>query len=311
MYNINDCILIRKTNVFPKNNIIETPIHGLAYSFGRSSILGDALTEKLREKYKDMNDFLKELKKYDIYYETYRRTIHFTINGVVSNSLYGQFNYPYAIIEPLKYHINEESLLGLRVEDTYFTDDIKLSNEAIILIPEEEAIKLEEEYGFTNLNIKTYKGNIEDAIKKELTELGYDFFVVNDHGYRDGLNPDTKDSEMYTFIYDYSKEHGISQVKHFYSDINHEDQMIRLEEGEKIDLEHLEYILNSGLVSDELIEKINNLLDNRMYYKNEFNQLMTNLIDEIGLDNLLFLTKEFNNIKLEERNLKIEKNKRL
>ena len=116
---------------------------------------------------------------------------------------------------------------------------------------------------------------------------------------------------MYNFIYEYSKEHGISQTKHFYSDINHEDQMIRLEEGEKIDLEHLNYILNSGLVSNELIEKINNLLDNRMYYKNDFNKLMRNLIDEIGLDNLLFLTKEFNKIKIEERNLKVEKNKRL
>ena len=311
MYNIDNCILIRKTSVFPKNNIVETPIHGLAYAFGRSSILGDALTEKLREKYKGVNELLEELKKYDIYYETYRRTIHFTINGVVSNSLYGQFNYPYAIIEPLKYHINEESLLGLRVEDTYFIDDIKLSNEAIILVPEEEAIKLEEEYGFTNLNIKTYKGDIEEEIKKILTELGYDYFIVNDHGYRDGLNSDTKDSEMYNFIYEYSKEHGISQTKHFYSDINHEDQMIRLEEGEKIDLEHLNYILNSGVVSNELIEKINNLLDYRMYYKNDFNKLMRNLIDEIGLDNLLFLTKEFNKIKIEERNLKVEKNKRL
>ena len=39
MYNINDCVLIRKTGTFPKDNMVETPIHGLAYEFGTSTII--------------------------------------------------------------------------------------------------------------------------------------------------------------------------------------------------------------------------------------------------------------------------------
>ena len=300
MYDINDCILIRKTNVFPENNIVETPIHGLAYEFGRSTVIGDALSKILREKYFNPDEFLDELNKYNIYFETYRTTTHFTINGVVSNSMYGEFNYPYAIIEPLKYHINDDSLEGLRVEDTYFSDDIKLSKESIILVPEENIIDIEEQFDLTNMNIRTYKGSIENAIKEVLKELNYDFFVVNNHGYTNGLDSDSKDSQMYNFIYEYAKTHNISQARHFTSEINNQDRNRRIQEAEKIDLKHLKFILDSGLVSNELIDRINKQLEIRDYYPNDFNRLMEELINEIGLDKLLFLTNEFNKQMIEE-----------
>ena len=309
MYNINDCVLIRKTGTFPKDNIVETPIHGFAYEFGTSTIIGDALKDKLREQYSDNNKFREELDKYDVYFETYRRTIHFTINGVVADSLYGQFSYPYAIIEPLKHHVNDSSLKSLRVEDTYFTDDIKSSNESIVLIPEDEAVLLEEKYGFNGMNIRTYKGSLEDAIKNVLTELGYDFFEVCDHGYRKGLDSGTKDSEMFEFIYEYSKNNGISQERHFYSEINYEDREKRQEEAEKIDELHLKYILDSGLVSEELIQKIDELFEIRRYYKSKFNELMRQLIDEVGLDNLLALTEQFNKMMV-DLNTKKKNNKK-
>lgn len=311
MYNINDCVLIRKTNIFPENGIIETPLHALAYEFGTSSIIGEVLIDKLREKYPNPEKLTEEIKKYGIFFETYRSTIHFTINGVVANSLYGTFNYPYAIIEPLKYHILDESLLGLRVEDTYFNDDMKLSNEAIILIPEDEVYELEERYNLNNLRIRTYTENIEDAIKDLLQELGYDFFVVNDHGYRDGLSSNTKDAEMYKYIFEYSKKHSISQKRHFYSDIKIEDQDKRLEEAEKIDIMHLKFILESGLVNNKLVEEILTLLEDRFYYRKEFNELISKMIDEIGLDNLLTLTEQFNKNIIEERNKRKEQSKKL
>ena len=173
MYTINDCVLIRKTGTFPKEGIVETPVHALAYEFGKSSIIGDAIYDKLREKYTTIENMTRESKKYDVYYETYRSTIHFTINGVVADSMYGQFSYPYAIIEPLKHHIDDESLATLRVEDTYFTDDMKLSDEAIILVPESEVDSLKEKYDLEGITIRTYKDSLEEAIKETLTEKGY------------------------------------------------------------------------------------------------------------------------------------------
>ena len=309
MYTINDCVLIRKTGTFPKEGIVETPVHALAYEFGKSSIIGDAIYDKLREKYTTIENMTRESKKYDVYYETYRSTIHFTINGVVADSMYGQFSYPYAIIEPLKHHIDDESLATLRVEDTYFTDDMKLSDEAILLIPEEEREKLAERYDLTGLNIRTYTGELEQAIKDELQGAGYDFFDVNDHGYRKGLDSGTKDSEMYTFIYEYCQAHGIPQKKHFYSDINYEDQQKRIEEAEKVDELHLKYILDSGLVSEEVVERTNALLEDRRYYKQEFNELMRQVVDQVGLEKLAELTSEFNQKMINDRELRIMANK--
>ena len=308
MYTINDCVLIRKTGTFPKEGIVETPVHALAYEFGKSSIIGDAIYDKLREKYTTIENMTRESKKYDVYYETYRSTIHFTINGVVADSMYGQFSYPYAIIEPLKHHIDDESLATLRVEDTYFTDDMKLSDEAILLIPEEEREKLAERYDLTGLNIRTYTGELEQAIKDELQQAGYDFFDVNDHGYRKGLDSGTKDSEMYNFIYEYCQAHGIPQKRHFYAEINYEDREKRQEEAEKIDELHLRYILDSGLVSEETIDKVNKLFENRMYYKQDFEELMSQVVDQVGLDKLAELTDEFNQKMINDRELRIMAN---
>ena len=306
MYNIDNCILVRKTNLFPENGIIKTPIHEMIYDFGKSTLLGDAIINKLNEKYKNMADYVQESKKYDIYYETYRRTIHFCINTVAENTVHGHFDYPYAIIEPLKYHINDESLLGLRVEDTYFSDDMYLSDEAIILIPEEEKEKLAEKYDFTGLNIQTYTGDIEDAIKDTLQLYGYDFFARNNNGYQDALRPESKAYEMYIFIYNYSQEHGISQTQHISSKINYEDQLKRIEKAIEIDKRHLKHVLDSGLVSQETINEVNKVKDIFEYRKlsEEFRKLMSKIVDEVGLENLAKLTKSFNQEMIEERELR-------
>lgn len=50
-YTINDCVLVRTTDIFPMDGIVETPINGNAYGFGRSSIIGDAIAKKVREKH--------------------------------------------------------------------------------------------------------------------------------------------------------------------------------------------------------------------------------------------------------------------
>jgi len=301
MYSIDDCVLVRKTSNLPSDGVIETPVHGRAYDFGSSSLLGDAINRKLRAKYKDFDEFLYHLHLYDIYYETYRSTLHFAIDGIVQNSVYGEFDYPYAIIEPLKYHVNEDSLETLRVEDTYFSDDLELSDECVILVPEEEYDKIIADGLINSDCIRTYNGNINVAIEEEIKRLGYLFFDVCDHGYRDGLDDGTESSKMYDFINNYAKEHGIAQTKHFYSEINQNDQNKRMEEAEKNDIEHLQYILDSGFVSDDLSEKINRLLPSSYYYKDRFNELMDQLVDEVSLEVLLQLTREFNNNKISER----------
>ncbi len=142
-YTINDCVLVRTTDIFPMDGIVETPINGNAYEFGRSSIIGEAISKKVREKHpnyymteEEGEKYSKELAEFDVCFETCRRTIHFAMNGLVGTTAYGNFdNKPFVIFEPLKYHI-DPSLKCLRVEDVYFDNDMRLSNECSILLEE-------------------------------------------------------------------------------------------------------------------------------------------------------------------------------
>lgn len=303
MYNINNCILIRKTDILPTNGIIETPLHGYAYSFGKSSYLGDIINSKLRKEYNNPEDFTLASKEYHVYFETKRRTIHFTINGLVENTMYGNFDYPYTILEPLKYHINDNSLKSLRVEDTYFDDDIELSSEAIVLMNEEDYLKIKDKVDLSTMNIRTYQGIINDAIKNILNSLGYDTFLINNNGYVDGLTPGTKDKEMYDFIRNYAEEYKISQDRHFYSDINHEDIIARNEEAIETDKRHVLYILDNVDADPTLKEEIRILLDEN--YKEELDKRLELLVNTIGLETIKRLTKEFNDGELEKRSEKI------
>ena len=143
-YNIQDCILIRTTDIFPFDGIVRVPKNDNAYDFDDSSIMGSAIKTAIRSKYsseylnEQQQEILdKENKDYKVVFETCRSTVHFTMNGLVRSSTYGNFDdKPYVIFEPLKYHI-DDSLKCLRVEDVYFDQDITLSNEACILISEE------------------------------------------------------------------------------------------------------------------------------------------------------------------------------
>ena len=307
MFELKDCILIRKTTRFPENGIVQTPLQGKAYSFG-PSLLGDAIMEELKTKYHNPEELIEEAKKYYTYFETKRSTIHFTINGAVADSLYGNFNYPYAILEPLEEHITDESLLGLRVEDTYFGDDMKLSPKAILLVPEEEVLSLENDYPDETIVIRTYQDSLDEAIEKECERLGYPFFEINNHGSSDALH-DSPARDMYQMINNYAEEHNISQERHFYSERNKEDHNHLAIESEKTELEYLEYLFDNGLEEKTLKEKIEFLFPRRSYHQQEFNELLKELVNNIGLEKLEFLTKAYNQEKILERARELEQKK--
>ena len=76
-YGIEDCILVRTTDIFPMDGIVETPINGNAYEFGKSSILGEAISKKVREKHPNYymteeagEKYSKELAEYEVCFET-------------------------------------------------------------------------------------------------------------------------------------------------------------------------------------------------------------------------------------------------
>ena len=290
MYTIDNCVLIRTTDIFPVNGIIQTPVHGHAYGFDASDYIGNLI----RKRFSDMG--MDCPKGYEVIFERMRSTIHFTINGIVAASMYWNQKYPFIIIEPFKHHASEKSLVGLREEDTYFNDDMHLSNDSVILMDEAKYEELRDQIDLSKYNIMTYKGNATEFLKKVIEDSGYPFFRICDHGYSDIMTPDTEASKMRKFLSEYANSHNISQDRHFNSDLDYNDALARSKSGKEYSKKHLIYVLNSGLVESELATKIKSALEKED--DEELDPLLEKMIADIDLEKLKVVTQEFNRIEI-------------
>lgn len=321
-YDVSDCMLVRTTDVFPKDKIIQTPDHGNAYGFGRSSIFHETLLSMIKSKYPEvMTDeqtalFFEELSQYDVFFEVRRSTTHYTINGLVSSHMYGNFEgKPYIILDPLEEHIDDDALIGLRVEDTYFNDDVELSPKSTIMMPVESfknAIN-NPDYLETlrNFNVVVFEGDEAKAVDCLLHNLGYNAFLINNHGYVEGYVPGTEENKMLLNISSLAKSKGIPQDRHCYSEVYKKDY-VRMATGvEESDKRHFLYVLDHAGIPKHLDEKLRYEID---FYSNValMQNSVTELVNMIGLDQLRTITEQYNKQCVDEVQTKIsEGHKRL
>lgn len=172
-----DLALVRTTTIFPKNGIIET-------------------TDKHSDLIVEESPFAKELKeagvidpkKYNILKFQNRRTIHFTLNGLVGSHEYGNF----IIIEPFDEHVEDDSLMNINEADTYFQDNMVLSKRAAILIPVEKYKALIKDENMlkelNKLDIRLFEGNEEEAVRMCLLDKGYAFGEIHKWGFETYLD---------------------------------------------------------------------------------------------------------------------------
>lgn len=308
-YTVDDCVIVRTTDIFPKNRVVITPLNGGAYGFGRSVILEEIIRKKIKTDYPNLDDasFLKKLDEFNIFYDIPRPTIHYTINGLVSSHAYGNFaNKPFIIIDLLKYHINDKSLVGLRVEDTYFNDNMQLSDSSIIMISQDyfDANKNNLEFleFLQGFNVIVFSGDETKAVEFVLRKLGYNAFEINNHGYTNSFERNSDERRMVKFLQNFANTNNISQDRHCYSTSYIEERKLMVECAEKREKEYLLHILDNSLIPNELrdhiIYEINDCYD--ISYLSDSKNI-SELIDIIGLDNLKRLTDEYNNKCVKER----------
>ena len=154
-----DFVLVHKTNYAPINNTIETAYS--AYQRGT----------ELKERNVTVNG-----QEYKYPQPLGRETIHFSVNGPVSNHLTGNDwdSMPYAIIIPFN-KIDKERIGQALSVDTFINGSVELDGDCYILCPEEDVEKILS----TNSNLKSE--NIIPYRNKDLTNhcLGYEHFVVS------------------------------------------------------------------------------------------------------------------------------------
>ena len=192
--NINNIAIVRATNIIPFDGIIRA-ISNTGYLCkslgGEFSSTISSLLEELKilpeqdytkiyidEDYYD--NYIKICssitKEYLPYTSDYNSIVLFSLNGICpddnehgfANNTFSNKNC--AIIEPLKYHIDD--VISLVPTDTSVKGDVYLSSEAIILIEDTvfQNLTSEEKNKLQNFNVKIFKGNLKDAIKENIQQ---------------------------------------------------------------------------------------------------------------------------------------------
>ena len=329
--NIDNIALIRATNIIPFDGIIR-PISNTAYICklldGEFSDAIGSLLEELRllpeEDYsktltdKDYYDnyvklYASIIKEYLPYTSDYNSLVLFSLNGLCpDDSEHGFGNNTFsnkncAIIEPLKYHI--DNVISLVPTDTSVKGDVYLSNEAIILIKDTAFQKLtqEEKYKLQSLNTKIFHGTLKDAIKENLKASGkYTAEDLSLSQSTKGIKDSPTSDELKECINRVIKEYNLSSLKYYNLITARGDADIP-----KYDMVKDEY-RNAVAVYEYYMENfLQELLDyfsapdnlkirlHRSLYNKRYMEEIKELIRKVGIDNYKLFLDNYNK-RLEE-----------
>lgn len=322
-YTIDEMYLVRTTDIFPNDKKVKS----VAYDNG--ILKADSFIFK-----EILYDFPEDIRSNcQVAYNGYRSTIHFCLNGLVGNHAYGYFSErKFLILEPFKYHVNDENIISLRSEDTYFKDYINLYD-AIVIMPKKiyEVLKGNNElanykiitYDFTREQIQEmypvpegfrneYSQTVfeQNIIRCALQLLCAPCFTISSHGYYDDANSNS----MNELINNIRQEHNLGFNPHFNSPIHQEDTSQNEKNSMESDINHFIYVVtNSGLeqsLIDELLyfvpflQNEDNFNGYGLCSKLRYNDLITDktlfdlklkeFFNKIGIDKFIELTKEYN-----------------
>ena len=173
---LSDLVMVRTTNQFPRYGVVETTDK---YT---PPVLEDSLFEK------EIEEAGLNTEEYQMYSFMSRRTSHWTLNGLVSSHMYGNFQgRDFIIIEPFEEQVKNEGLLNINEADTWFEQDIELSDRAVILMPYDRYYELCKDDEFkkesSKFNIALFKGDESLAVKMLLNDRGYIWADIGQWGF--------------------------------------------------------------------------------------------------------------------------------
>jgi len=318
---VKDFALVRTTDVFPKNRILEildesnsdTPI---------TCFLSDVLAQRLmQDRYgitkRNTNNYEEQVKlaetERDIKFNEcaimssqYRCTKHFTLNGLVSSHMMGNFdNRTYIIIEPLEGHIDERDsdgsrkIVSLREADTYFKLEkgkpLKLSEKAIIMMPVDNYNKAIQNpimrAQLAQYHIVTFQGDEKTAVDMCLDDLGYISEGIGQHGYSLGC-------PMQQAVQRIGAEYGIPYEQHYGSPLWVADNEVTSQYDQDVTTRFIEYFLKC-LEGNLTINE--NILEGFTKMQTKCEDEISALIDQVGVERCLQIIKDFNQMEMERK----------
>ena len=166
---IEDLALVHKTKFLPINGVIYTPRETKALV--KEEIIIDG-------------------KEYEYEHEVGNNTVHFAVNGPVSDHFEGTWSgCQYAVIIPFD-KVNKDNLICMSEEDTWFENKVKLPEGSFIICPKEEKeLARKRNPHETIICCDSSKIGLDDAIRCVLMYNGYKNKRIDTHSwFNDHLN---------------------------------------------------------------------------------------------------------------------------
>lgn len=319
---MDELILVRATNIIPFDGIVR-PLSNSPYIkkinwFPITQKIGDWLKEEgliekpdpsryLEEDYFEMavKKMNNQLLNYIPYLSDYNPYILFSLNGLVpDDSEVGFANNTFnnklcAIIEPAKHHIDQ--IKSIEPTDTALLGDIKLSNEAIILINEGLYKSLTEEekqrLHSNGCTIYVFNGLLKDAIKHVFDDKGYQFETLSLSRLNGGYIPSNTSNKLKITIDKVSKEYNIPRVLFFNivsrkHDFKHLFPIDIMKETQKVYDYYIRRFISSILTylgKEDLIKEFTT--SNNIYYQSD---ILFEIIKEAGTEKYLDFIQKYN-----------------
>lgn len=198
----------------------------------------------------------------------YVSTLSFSINGLVHDDMNNFFSeYNVCVIEPLKYHTND-NFVNFTVNDTTIKGSIDLSDHAILLIHKDTYDKLsdtQKKLLNSNYNLEIFNSSLTDTVSNTLKKYGYPSLnLVNSVAKNYIAESENKESAI-NFINDFAEKNGLSTLRLF--DIYTSPFLT-----EDKDLEAQKKVNDERKLISEII----------LYYRNKFYDYLLSIAKENG-----------------------------
>lgn len=291
VYTSSDIALVRATDHLPLNGVIPAistvPFVEKMHDVAHEAV--DAIFNEQGIAWEDRKERVKDLTPLST---QYRSSVHFCLNGLVASHMQGNFTgNPFVIIEPFKEHENDDNILAVRGEDTYFKDGLQLSDKAVILVDERCAQGCLD-CGLDSNQFIFYRGDQEEATNIVLAKMGY---VPELIGKDYIIDSDT--SEM---IREFIRKSNYPQDKHCFSESYREDDEKNLILWKKYAENFYSYLYSNvyGDITDKKREI--DYLSQVMCYDRRAIEHFSGFIKTIGLENYENIVNAYNGAIIEK-----------
>ncbi len=225
--------------------------------------------------------------KYMPYNSKYVSVVYAAINGLYPD--YYATNY--IIVDSFKEHIANEKILSMRPETTLFTGAVTLTNEAVILIKNDNLETFSKKYPELNrMNVITFKGDPTQALSMYLVNIG----IVPEKMTKDFVVTSPTSFKFNEYINQYSATKKIPLLK--YEELGfYESDQKNTETLEKIyDATFYDFLLKAIKVPEDSYQELFKRLCDGDRYDTDNLIILDGIIDSIGAQGLIDIVNSFN-----------------